>query len=200
MLKLEHFILLIFIVLSSCKKQVQVKKETTIKKSKMSIAKTHKKSVEISDLAQKEIESWKEYKDVNSFLSRFHNISPNEALGMAIELEGLTKTMRDSLKIKELKVNALKARVNVFENEVLRLVDMTLISAIKDHEVNKQIDKVLLVFSGLNEKINTIYSKKKFDEEIDLNNFFELDTNTEKKRNDNFQKNVKDVKLKEKVE
>lgn len=200
MLKLEHFILLIFIVLSSCKKQVQVKKDTTIKKSKMSIAKTHKKSVEISDLAQKEIESWKEYKDVNSFLSRFHNISPNEALGMAIELEGLTKTMRDSLKIKELKVNALKARVNVFENEVLRLVDMTLISAIKDHEVNKQIDKVLLVFSGLNEKINTIYSKKKFDEEIDLNNFFELDTNTEKKRNDNFQKNVKDVKLKEKVE
>ncbi len=168
------FVVVISISFFACSKEVKTKEDQKKTVSKMSLIVEHKKSVDVSMLAKKEIESWKEYSELKVFLSRFHKISPNEALNVAIELKDLTKTMTDSLKIKDLKVNALKARVNVFKNEVLRLVDMTLIPAIKDHEVNNQIDKVLLIFSSLNEKINTIYSKKEFDKEVDLENFFEL--------------------------
>ena len=183
MLKLILFIVVVSISFFACSKEVKTKEEQKKTISKMSLIIDHKKSVEVSTLAKKEIESWNEYNDLKDFLSRFHKISPTEALNVAIELKDLTKTMRDSLKIKDLKVNALKARINVFQNEVLRLVDMTLIPAIKDYEVNNQIDKVLLVFSSLNEKINTIYSKKEFDKEVDLENFFELEKDDETSKN-----------------
>ncbi|TCI94232.1 hypothetical protein [Tenacibaculum sp. M341] len=160
----------------------------------MSTTKTHKKTVEVSSLAQKEIESWKEYNEVNEMVSRYYNVSPNDALDMSLELSNLIKIMNDSLKIQDLKVSALKARVNVFENEVLRLVDMKSIPAIKDHEVNSQVDKMLLVFSSFNEKINMIYNKKKFDEEIDLNNFFEL-----KEEDNKDDKKNKKIKLDDKI-
>ncbi len=194
MLKLKHFILLMLVVFLSCKKENQEEKETTVKTSKMSTTKTHKKTVEVSSLAQKEIESWKEYNEVNEMVSRYYNVSPNDALDMSLELSNLIKIMNDSLKIQDLKVSALKARVNVFENEVLRLVDMKSIPAIKDHEVNSQVDKMLLVFSSFNEKINMIYNKKKFDEEIDLNNFFEL-----KEEDNKDDKKNKKIKLDDKI-
>ncbi len=135
---------------------------------------THKRVAGFSDLAQKKIGDWREYSELNEFLTHFNSISPNEALQMATELKGLTKNLKDSLKIDILKIDALKARVNVFENEVLRLNDMALIPAVKAKEVNSQIDKILLVFGSYNNKVNTIYSKEQFNQEINPDDFFEL--------------------------
>ena len=83
---------------------------------------------------------------LNNFLKQFNNTSPNEALNMAVELNGYIKALRDSLKIEDLKVNSLNARYNVLNNESLRLKDMTLIPAIQPEQVNAQVDKIFLVF------------------------------------------------------
>lgn len=167
-------LVLISLFVVSCKKTIQTpnKKE---KKTEMNITVKHKPVKELSELSKKNIKDWEEYDILNKHLERFYQTSPREALDMAVELTQLLKTLKDSTNIKALKTNALRARYNVLENEALRLKDMTLIPAIKPTEVNSQIDKILAVFSSYTEKINTIYSKKKFDEEINLDLFFERD-------------------------
>lgn len=178
------FIFLFSLLLISCNgEKKQVTQDTTIKSDMSTIVK-HKKVTNLSDLAKEKIKDWTEYNEMDEFLNRFSSISPNQALQMANELKSLAKNLNDSLKIEALKTNALKARTNVLENEILRLNDMTLIPAIKAKEVNKQIDKILLVYSSYNAKVNTIYSKEEFDREINLDDFFSLDnpTSTTKKK------------------
>ena len=63
----------------------------------------------------------------------------------------------------------------VLRNEALRLKDMTLIPAIQPNQVNEQVDKIIMVFNSYTQKVNTIYNKKKFDEEIDLDAIFQKD-------------------------
>ncbi|WP_299622540.1 hypothetical protein [uncultured Tenacibaculum sp.] len=179
----RYFSLTLFLIslfLLSCKGEQKTVVEETVT-SDMSVVSKHSKPSNLSDLAKSKIQDWTEYNEINDFLDRFSSISPNQALQMANELTTLAKNLNDSLKIETLKTNALKARTNVLENEVLRLNDMTMIPAIKAKEVNEQIDKILLIFGSYNAKVNTIYSKKEFDEEINLDDFFKLDTETETK-------------------
>lgn len=179
--KLFLFFLVASFIFSSCKKTIQTPDEDFVK-TEMSIAVKHKKASTLSKLAASKIENWQEYTNLNEFLIQFENISPDEALNLANELNNLTKNLRDSIKnVPDLKNNAVIARVNVLQNETLRLKDMTKIPAIKYHETNTQIDKILLIFGSFNEKINTLYSKKQFDEEIDLKQFFELNAEEIKK-------------------
>ena len=178
MRKYAHlFILFISLLFFNCEKaQKKDTKQKVATTSKMSIVVKHKEVSNLSDLAKTKIKDWNQYNELDEFLKRFIAISPNQALQMANELKGLAKNLNDSLKIETLKSNALKARTNVLENEILRLNDMTLIPAIKAKEVNSQIDKILLIFSSYNAKVNTIYSKKEFDEEINLDDFFKVTT------------------------
>ena len=93
--------------------------------------------------------------------------------------------MKDSLAIKSLKTPAFKSRMNVLENEILRLLDMNEIPAITAKEVNAQIDKMFLVFGSLNDKINTVYDQEKFNKEINLDDFFVLERDSIAKLNKN---------------
>ncbi|CAM1342496.1 conserved hypothetical protein [Tenacibaculum amylolyticum] len=161
----------IIISLLSCKKTIQTSYKEQ-KKTGMNLPVTHKKFKDFSELSKNKMAEWKEYNELNEFMQRFYNISPNDALNMASELNGLIKNLINSTKNEDLQKSALIARVNVLQNEALRLKDMTLIPAIKPKEVNSQVDKILLIFSSYNEKVNTIFSKKKFDEEIDLELLF----------------------------
>ena len=112
-------------------------------------------------------------------LNRFEKISPNEALNNALNLKDLAKDLKDSLKIKNFKISSFEARLNVLLNEALRLADMTKIPAIKAEEVNNQVAKILLIFSSLNEKINTVYIQEKFEDEINVE---DLNTNLRLKK------------------
>ncbi len=161
------------------------KKKNTVEKivtSDMSTVVKHKKVTNLSELAKTKIQDWTEYNELDEFLGRFSSVSPNQALQMANELKGLVKSLNDSLKIETLKTNALKARTNVLENEILRLNDMTLIPSIKAKEINNQVDKILLIYSSYNAKVNTIYSKKEFDEEINLDDFFKPEVELKEKK------------------
>ena len=165
------FLLLLFV---GCKKSVQTPTETT-KKSDLSQTIKHKTYSAVKPSAKNMIAKWKEYALVDDFLKAYENISPEEAFANTFELQELTKALKDSLNITVLKTPAFKSRLNVFENEVLRLSDMSEIPAITSTEVNQQIDKVLLIYGSLNDKINTVYNQQKFEEEINLDSFFKLE-------------------------
>lgn len=184
---LIYFFGLLLVV--GCKKNVQKTKEI-IKKPEMSVVVNHKKTTILTDLSKSKINNWKEYNEVNTFLTRFENTSPNDALNNALELKDLSKNLKDSIRIEDLKIPSFKARLNVFENEALRLADMTYIPAITPKEINQQIDKLFLVFNSVNAKINTFFVEQEFDEDINLDDFFILDSSKTKKKSKNMAKEL----------
>ena len=127
------------------------KKETIKKKQekpKRSFVAKHIGLKNVSPEFKNEIENWQDLQTVTLFIEKFENVSPNEALINALELRDLVASLKD--------------------NETLRLADLTLIPAISSQEVNLQVNKTIAAFSSLNSKINTIYSKKRFEDAIDI--------------------------------
>ena len=159
----------------SCKNSAKKDIIVEVEKPLLSVVQKHPKITTIVGSYKKEIENWEELNAVNSFLLKFQNTSPNEALSNALELKGLVKSLKDSLKPKEFETPSFNTRVNILNNETLRLADLTFIPAITPEEVNKQVDKVILSFSALKEKINTFFTQKKYESEIDINFEFIID-------------------------
>ena len=191
------FIITAFTIFISCKKSTQTASIGPKNNTKNSITK-HKKTGTLNTSSLKEIDSWKEYHLFSDFMKRYENISPNEAFDNVPELKDLTKALKDSLTIKDFKTPSFRTRLNVLNNEVLRLSDMSNIPAITTDEVNNQIDKIFLIYSSLNDKINTVFYQKKFEEEINLDDFFNLkeDENkvSEKKKKNPISKKKKNKK------
>jgi hypothetical protein len=156
---------------SACKNK-DTQKDTLVQKTGMDAAVKHFKKTQLDEASTKKIKKWKEYFIVNDFILQFKNTTPTEVLNNALELKTLTKQLKDSLNIETLKTPAFKARMNVFENEVLRLADMTYIPSITSSEINKQTTKIFALFGSMNSKINTVYAKKRFDKAIKLDSLF----------------------------
>ncbi|WP_297806644.1 hypothetical protein [uncultured Polaribacter sp.] len=147
------------------------KKETIKKKQekpKRSVVSKHIGLKNVSPEFKNEIENWQDLQTVTLFIEKFENVSPNEALINALELRDLVASLKDSEIPKFCDIPSFHARINVLYNETLRLADLTLIPAISSQEVNLQVNKTIAAFSSLNSKINTIYSKKRFEDAIDI--------------------------------
>ncbi len=175
-LLMKYFLLVLFSFLLttiSCKKET-TQKDVAVQKTGMDALVKHSKRTQLDEASTKEIKKWKEYFITNDFIQQLENITPTEALNNALELKTLTKQLKDSLNIKTLQTPAFRARVNVFENEVLRLADMTYIPSITSKEVSTQVAKVLALFGSMNNKINTVYTKKRFDKAIKLDSLFDF--------------------------
>lgn len=161
----KHFFLLfsLFLLIFSCEKQQKNTTKTVTKKPKMSVIIEHKKVTPLTKISTKKIKDWSAYHDFATFLNRFKTISPSEALSNALELKVLVKKLKKDKNnvLPSLKTASFRARINTLENEVLRLADMTYIPAIKANEVNNQIDKIFLIYSSVNAKINAIFKQKK---------------------------------------
>ena len=119
------------------------------------------------------VRNWEEYQLVDAMITRFYAISNAEALSNAKELSTLSKQLKDSIRDKQLEVSSVKARLNVFSNECMRLEDMATISAIKQEEVAYEIKKILEAFSGVNAKLNSIYSVDNLEKELELDPDFQ---------------------------
>lgn len=147
-------------------------KKETIKdrqeKPKRSVATKHTGLKNVKPEFKNKIENWQDLQTVTLFIKKFENISPNEALINALELRDLVVTLKDSEIPEFCDIPSFHARVNVLHNETLRLADLTLIPAITSQEVNLQINKTIAAFSSVNSKINTIYSKKRFEDAVDV--------------------------------
>jgi hypothetical protein len=159
---------LVFVIFFSCdKKKVAVVQKQEIK-SLLSVVKNYNVAEKVNPLFIKDIEDWEELKAVDTFLSRFKKASPNEILSNALELKELVQSLKDGIKPPLFENASFNTRVNILQNETLRLSDMTFIPAIKAEEVTMQTDKIMNAFSAINSKLNSILLKKGFEDDIDL--------------------------------
>lgn len=161
-----YFFLLIF--LFSCGNKSNDITINSQDKSTFSIVKEHDAFENINTSFEREVANWQELKMVDSFITKFQKVSPNEALSNALELRDLVKGLKDSVIPQNFEIPSFHARVNVLYNETLRLADLTLIPAITFEEVNLQVNKTIAAFSSVNSKINTLLSKKRFEDAIDI--------------------------------
>lgn len=155
----------------SCKNP-QEEQITTTQKPLLSIVKKHPFPATIKNRYTKHIDSWEEYQSLKSFLERYVTISPNDALNNALELKLFVEGIKSTSRPKALNIDSFNARVNLLYNEVLRLADMTYISAITPKEVNEQVAKVLAAYAAVNRKVNAIYARKDFENSVEMNTFF----------------------------
>jgi hypothetical protein len=175
---LKYFsILLIFVFIFSCDKKQETTTQQEDSKPLLSVENDFSAIKRINPVFTKDVEEWKELNAVNDFLGRFKKASPKEVLSNALELKGLVESLKDSIKPTLFTISSFEARINIFYNETLRLADMTTIPAIQAEEVNIQTEKILDAFSAVNAKINTILSKKRFEDEIEVDvKFIGLDS------------------------
>lgn len=171
------FTFLIFVFIYSCDKKQEntnLEKDT---KPLLSIVQEYSAAISVDVSFEKDIEDWKQLKTITVFLERFKKASPKEILSNALELQGLVKSLNDTVKPQLFDNPSFKSRVNIFYNETLRLSDMTTIPAIKAEEVNQQTEKVIAAFSAVNSKVNSILSKKRFEDAIEVDvKFIGLDS------------------------
>ena len=133
--------ILALIIIIACNNTTS-KKEEFAQTTELNIVKNHQKILQLDNVSLLKVKAWKEYQLVNDQLKKYKSISANEALNNAIELAKSIKQLKDSIRPKELINNSFRTRVNVLENEALRLKDMTLIkNAISSKEINKQVEK-----------------------------------------------------------
>ena len=114
--------------------------------------------------------NWKEYRDVDELLLKYYSITTLEALTDARELSNLVELMGDSIRVEKLKKPNIIARINVLHNEALRLADMATIPSISTKEVKEEVSNIVLIYSAINSKINTIYQAET------IQNALEVDT------------------------
>jgi hypothetical protein len=165
---------LLFVISCGDNKETEKAKKP---KPLMGVVYKHKATENVNPRYVTAIKDWKELKAIDSFFVRYRNITPNEALSNAVELKDLIKHLIDSVQPEHFKTPAFNARVNILYNEVLRLVDLTEIAAVKPNEVNTQVSKTMLAFSSVNIKINTVVAKLNFEDEIEIKvDFIGLDT------------------------
>ena len=162
------FLILFTILFYSCG-DATVNQGLSVNKPEINTVKKHTIKSDLDKISQKNILNWKEYRSVADNIKKFSSISANEALNNAIQLANLVKLMKDSIRPKDLINPSFRTRVNVLENEALRLKDMTFISSITSKEVNQQVDKIMAAFSATNSKINTVYSQLEVEKEIQIN-------------------------------
>ncbi len=174
--KKKYFYLLLVLFIISCKEKKSA--DNPVKqKPKLSVVHKYSLTEPLESSSMEKIISWKEYNSLDSLLNKFYSISADEALNNALELSSLIKLLKKNISPKDLITPAFKVRINVLENEILRLEDMTYISAITTNEVNYQIKKIIEAYSATNSKINAIYSQIELEEELGIEiNIIELDT------------------------
>jgi len=160
--------LFLSLFLFSCVNNKKETFKTTQEKPKRSVVTQHIGLKNVSPDFKNKIENWQDLQTVTLFIKKFENVSPNEALINALELRDLVASLKDNAIPEFCDIPSFHARINVLHNETLRLADLTLIPAITSQEVNLQVNKTIAAFSSVNSKINTIYSKKRFEDAIDI--------------------------------
>jgi hypothetical protein len=166
------FLLIILLTGFSCNKNKDTQEVTEISDS-LKLDENHienKIGETLIPEAKVDMDNWKEYQLVDELLLKYYSISTLEALSNADELSRLVKMMKDSIKIEKLKKPNIIARINVLENETLRLADMATIPSITKDEVKAEVGYIVAIYSAFNAKINTIYKSES------IQNMLEVDT------------------------
>jgi hypothetical protein len=156
---------------ASCKKQPISKVEVAPRAADLQSQFERSHNAIFSDtltaIAAKELQSWDSYFLFSRFVKEhFSTVSASQALELSQELLEVVSEMKDSLKLPVLKTKSTYARLHVLYSEAYRLKDMAEISSIKPEEVQLQTAKIIAAFNALNSKINSVYSRNIFDEDL----------------------------------
>lgn len=162
---MRYSIFFLALLIFSCN-QKKNKDDNEVKKPLLRVAVKHKVATNLDKKFLDQIDSWNEFRTLESFIKKFYEISPSEALSNARELSMIAQSVKDSIRPDFLKNRAFKARANVFLNEALRLEDMSNISSIGAEAVNEQVQKIVDTHLSLELHIATVLKKKKLDDEV----------------------------------
>ena len=182
--------LVLLILVFSCDKAVSKKNIEVARDSLASnTLKVNYPVAKLNMKAQKLVENWDEYQNIDELLKQYQHITANMALLNAKELSVLSKQLKDSIRIEQLKIPAVKIRLNVLHNETLRLADMETIPSITEPEVIEENNNILDAYSALNLKINNIVNQENLNQE--LNSFVDevLSLNDSVKKTDTIKHN-----------
>jgi len=127
---------------------------------------TLKAPLKLNNKAAKNYAKWQDYQNFKKHFSQFISTTPSEAFSNAKELNTLALYLKDSLKIASLKTPAIKARLDVLQNETMRLEDMMTISNLKTEDIKSQLIKILNAFNATNAKLNNLVIQKQIEKDI----------------------------------
>jgi hypothetical protein len=123
--------------------------------------------VSLNPESEELVAEWGEYQEVSEMIVQYREITKSDALLNSIELEELTRYLKDSVRIEKLDIPSVRMRLNVLHNEAKRLADMSTIPTITDSEVLEENDKVLNAYTDLNIKINDMSRQEKINRELE---------------------------------
>lgn len=168
-MKLLKFFVFFLIVLSfSCKKNKTEDDLFYSERTKDTILKNYSLKITENLLPQAKelVQEWTEYQKVDEFLRNNQKTNAEETLFNAEELARLTQELKDSIRIEIFQSPDYKIRLNVINNEALRLKDMSTIPHLSDNEVLSEYQKVFEAFNALNSKLNNRVTKEKINKEL----------------------------------
>ena len=122
----------------------------------------------LSKTSREALKDWEEFEEVDDFILNYYNISISDALSLSSELNDLVTLMRDSVRVEKLNVATVNARLNVLQNETLRLRDMSNINSITSEEVTQEVQSILEVYDSFLSKINTIYKAEELQKALEF--------------------------------
>jgi len=171
------FLILFLISFFSCKK-IDLKQEsvTTIDTTQIDMLKVSSKITRLNPKAVKLVKDWIEYQNMDEFIQQYYHISKSDALLNAKELSKLSQQLKDSIRVEILDIPSVKIRLNVLNNEVLRLADMATITHISTTDIRQENRNILDAYFALNLKINNMVRREKLNS--DVNAFIEEIINT----------------------
>ena len=163
------FLLLLPVLLSySCKTKTNEEEvpEFVTEQEQVPKLKSSAPVVGLSPDSEKLVSNWTEYQKVSEIIVEYREITKADALLNSIELEELTRYLKDSVRSEKLDIPSVRMRLNVLHNEAKRLADMSTIPTITDSEVLEENEKVLSAYADLNIKINDMSRQDKINREL----------------------------------
>lgn len=128
--------------------------------------KTKNAIIDLTPKAKKLTQNWIEYQNINEYIQQYKEISITNSLLNAKRLAELTQQLKDSIRVEKLNNSSVKIRLNVLNNEALRLADMATINQITEKEVIIENKNILNAYSALNIKINNIVSQENINSQL----------------------------------
>ncbi len=162
-----YIVFIIIFTLVSCNNSNSKKELVPEEKSKpANHTKTKNVIIDLTPKAKKLTQNWIEYQNINEYIQQYKEISITNSLLNAKRLAELTQQLKDSIRVEKLNNSSVKIRLNVLNNEALRLSDMATINQITEKEVILENTNILNAYSALNIKINNIVSQENINSQL----------------------------------
>jgi len=166
-MRTKFLYLLFMISLLSCHSNQKYRSDKASKLKKHEIILKINNPIKLSYKAAKLIGNWKEYNNFKNLFAQYQATTPSEALSNADELNTLATQLKDSIRNKSLKTIPFKARLDVLQNETMRLKDMVAIPNLTTSDIKAQIDKILAAYNATIAKLNNLAVQMQIETELD---------------------------------